>query len=307
MKFELTILGCSSATPTFERSPTAQILNSNEKLFLIDCGEGTQMQFRKYKIKYQRINHIFISHLHGDHYLGLVPLLFTLHLFGRTKELHVYSNAALQEIIRLQLKASDTTLLYPLIFHPLEENKSEKLFEDEKLSIISIPLLHRVPTHGFVFRQQNKERRILPEKIRELNIPFGHIQGIKLGDDFTDKNGAVWVNKALTQPLDPAKIYAYCSDTGYFPKIVPFIKGADLLYHETTFMNNMEKNANEKQHSTTVQAANIALKAKVKHLLIGHYSARYDDLKPLLNEVQSIFPKAELAVEGGKIEIQDIL
>jgi ribonuclease Z len=303
MKFELTILGCSSATPTFERNPTAQILISNDRLFLIDCGEGTQMQFRKFRIKYQRIDHIFISHLHGDHYLGLAPLLFTFHLFGRTKELHLYANAALEEILHLQLKASDTTLLYPLIFHPLTENKSEKLFEDEKLSIISIPLLHRVPTHGFVFRQQNNERGIYPVKIKELNIPFRQIQSIKLGADFIDKNGKVWANKTLTKPLEPAKIYAYCSDTGYLPKIVPFIKFADLLYHETTFMNNMEKNANEKQHSTTHQAANIALKAKVKHLLIGHYSARYDDLEPLLREVKSVFPRAELAIEGKVIKI----
>ncbi|MEI6854418.1 MAG: ribonuclease Z, partial [Bacteroidota bacterium] len=266
MKFELTILGCSSATPTFERNPTSQVLNSNEKLFLIDCGEGTQMQFRKYKVKYQRIDHIFISHLHGDHYLGLAPLLFTLHLFGRTKELHLYANAALEEILHLQFKASDTTLLYPLIFHPLEENKSEILYEDEKLRITSIPLLHRVPTHGFVFRQQNNERSIHPEKIAELNIPYKQIQSIKLGADYTDKDGKIWANKSLTNPLEPTKTYAYCSDTGYFPKIVPFIKEADLLYHETTFMNNMEKNANEKQHSTTLQAADIALKSKVKHL-----------------------------------------
>jgi ribonuclease Z len=306
MKFELTILGSSSATPTFERNPTAQILNSNEKLFLIDCGEGTQMQFRKYKIKYQRIDHILISHLHGDHYLGLAPLLFTLHLFGRTKELHLYANAALEEILHLQLKASDTTLIYPLIFHPLEENKSERLFEDEKLSITSIPLLHRVPTHGFVFKQQNKVRNIDAEKIAELNIPFDQINSIKMGADFTDKNGKVYPNKLLTQPLHPAKVYAYCSDTGYFPEIIPFIKDADLLYHETTFMRDMEKNANEKQHSTTLQAANIALKAHAKHLLIGHFSARYDDLQPLLQEVQSLFPHAELAVEGKRFQISDL-
>lgn len=303
MKFELTILGCSSATPTFERNPTAQVLNANEKLFLIDCGEGTQMQFRKYKVKYQRIDHIFISHLHGDHYLGLAPFLFTLHLFGRTKELHLYGNAELHDIIKLQLKVSNTTLLYPLIFHPLTENKSEKLYEDEKLSIISIPLKHRVPTHGFVFRQQNKERSMHPEKIKELNIPFRQIQSIKMGDDFIDDKGNVYPNKELTNPLEPAKIYAYCSDTGYNPKMLPYIKHADLLYHETTFMQDMVKNADEKQHSTTVQAANIALQADVKQLLIGHYSARYDDLQPLLDEVRSIFPNAELAVEGMRYEI----
>jgi ribonuclease Z len=164
-------------------------------------------------------------------------------------------------------------------------------------------LLHRVPTHGFVFRQQNKERNINAEKIAELKIPFEQIKAIKLGGDFTDNKGTVYPNKLLTKPLEPAKIYAYCSDTGYFPQIIPFIKDADLLYHETTFMNDMEKNANEKQHSTTYQAANIALKAKVKHLLIGHYSARYDDLEPLLREVKSVFPHAELAIEGSRFVI----
>jgi ribonuclease Z len=217
--------------------------------------------------------------------------------------MHLYANAALEEIIHLQLKASDTTLLYPLIFHPLEENKSEKLFEDEKLSITSIPLLHRVPTHGFVFRQQNKERNINAEKITELNIPFDQIRSIKLGADFTDIKGTVYANKLLTKPLYPPKVYAYCSDTGYFPEIIPFIQNADLLYHETTFMENMEANAFEKQHSTTIQAGNIALKAKVKHLLIGHFSARYDDLEPLLREVRSVFPRTELALEGYRFEI----
>jgi len=263
------------------------------------------MQFMKYKIKYQRVNHILISHLHGDHYLGLLPLLFTLHLFGRTKELHLYANEALREIIDLQFKASDTRLLYPLIFHPLTPGKSEKLYEDKKISVMSFPLLHRVPTHGFVFRQQNKERNMIAEKISELGIPFAQIEAIKLGSDYTDRHGIVHKNEDLTKAPTPAKVYAYCSDTGYYPKMIPFIKNADLLYHETTFMQDMVANADEKQHSTTIQAANIALKAEVKKLLIGHYSARYDELEPLLKEVKSVFENAELAVEGERFVIGD--
>ncbi len=305
MKFELTILGCSSATPTKERNPTAQILNAEDKLFLIDCGEGTQMQLRKYKIKFQRIDHVFISHLHGDHYLGLLPLLFTLHLFGRTKELHVYGNAMLKDIIDLQFKASDTRLLYPLVFHELREGEAEVLYEDNKLKVMSFPLKHRVPTHGFVFRQHCKERNMIAEKIKELSIPFGEIEAIKLGADFKDRKGIVHTNKDLTRPPEAAKVYAYCSDTGYFPEIIPFIKGADLLYHETTFMHDMVADADEKQHSTTIQAGTIAKKAAVKKLLIGHYSARYDDLEPLLNEVMGVFENVELGVEGGRFLIGD--
>ncbi len=298
MNWSVKILGSSSATPTGDRNPSAQVLNCDDKLFLIDCGEGTQMQMRKYKVKFQRIDHIFISHLHGDHYLGLAGLLFTYHLFGRTKELHVYANAELQEIIAMQLHASNTTLLYPLKFHDLPEGKPANIYEDKKVSVSCFPLLHRVPTHGFLFRQKYPERNIIPEKIKELDIPVSQVAGIKKGNDFVDKKGLLHPNAELTFEPPPAKMYAYCSDTGFYPKIVPYIKNASLLYHEATFMHDMQASADEKQHSTTLQAAGIAKKAQVNKLLIGHFSARYEELSGVLDETRSVFSDSELAVEG---------
>jgi ribonuclease Z len=298
MKFEVTIMGCSSAAPTKNRNLTAQVLNSDDQLFLIDCGEATQMQFIKYHIKYSRINRIFISHLHGDHYLGLVPLLFSYHLFGRTKSLHVYANAALEEIIHLQLKASDSALGYPLIFHPLAENKSEMLYDDDKLSIISFPLKHGVPTHGFVFRQTNAQLNLDTTKIKGLNLTHEQLQTLKQGSDVIAENGQLITYKSITLPQESPKIYAFCTDTAYSLSVVHFVKDADLLYHEATFMHHMLKSAEEKHHSTTLQAGEIAKRARVKRLLIGHYSARYDDLRPLLNETATVFPNVELAEEG---------
>lgn len=303
MKFELTVLGSSSATPTAERNPSAQVLNCDDRLFLIDCGEGTQMQMRKFKIKFQRIDHIFISHLHGDHYLGLAGLLFTYHLLGRTKELHVYANAALHEIIKLQLAASETSLLYPLIFHELPENKSAILYDDDKIGVNCFPLLHRVPTHGFVFRQKFTERNIIKEKIAELEIPLEELSAIKKGAGFTDKKGRKHSNDELTFELPPAKMFAYCSDTGFSQKIVPYIKNASLLYHEATFMQDMQASADAKQHSTTINAATIAKKAQANKLLIGHFSARYDELTNVLEETRSVFPDADLAIEGNVYKI----
>ncbi len=303
MNWKLTILGSNAATPANDRNPSAQVLDCDDRLFLIDCGEGTQMQLRKYKIKFQRIDHIFISHLHGDHYLGLAGLLFTYHLFGRTKKLHVYANAELKEIIGLQLKASGTTLLYPLEFHDLPENRAANLFDDAKISIRCFPLLHRVPTHGFVFRQNFTERNIIKEKIDELEIPMRQLAAIKKGADFTDKNGNVHPNAELTFEPPPAKMFAYCSDTGFSPKIVPYIKNASLLYHEATFMQDMQANADAKQHSTTVNAATIAKKAQVNKLLIGHFSARYDELTDVIEETRSVFANADLALEGNTYKI----
>ena len=298
MKFELTVLGCSSATPTKERHPSAQVLNISDKLFLIDCGEGTQMQLMHYKVKFQRIDHIFISHLHGNHYLGLVGLLFTLHLFGRTKEIHIYANPDLLEIINLQFKASETNLLYPLLFHSLTENKSETLYEDEKIWVNSFPLLHRVPTHGFLFVQKNTLLHLDKERIEHLNIPFDYLPKIKQGEDYIDGNGKRYLNSELTLPPQPSKSYAYCSDTAYSSEIIPHINNADLLYHEATFMHDMESNAIKKQHSTTLHAARTAIEANAKRLLVGHFSARYDDLTILLEETCTAFPNTELAQEG---------
>ena len=262
MIFSVTILGSNSAIPTLLRNPSAHLLNVNERIFLIDCAEGTQLQLRKYKIHFQRIKHILISHLHGDHYFGLIGLLTTFHLLGRKTELHLYAPPELEEIIRVQLDASLTQLLYPLIFHPIVSDDLHLIMEDERVTVHAFPLDHRIPTYGFVFREKIKVRKI------------------------------------------PAKrSYAYCSDTAYSEKIIPYVQKVDLLYHEATFMQDKAKAAAEKFHSTTVEAATIALKSRVKKLLIGHYSARYEELQPLLDEAREIFPETYLAEDGKTFTI----
>lgn len=303
LPFTLTILGCSSATPTSERNPTAQLLGHGEKLFLIDCGEGTQVSLRKMHIHFQRIRHIFISHLHGDHFYGLIGLVSSMHLLGRTKPLHVYGPPMLKEIIDLQLIASQTTLLYSLEFHPTQADRPEVIFEDELISISSFPMMHRIPTTGFLFEEKPLERKIRKDVIQLLQIPVHLIPKLRLGDDYIAPDGAVHPNEVITVDPPSPRTYAFCSDTAYFEDIIPVVKGANLLYHETTFMNDRIENATDKYHSTTGQAATIAAKAGVKKLLIGHYSARYDNLQPLLDEARAIFPDTELAVDGSVFEI----
>ena len=303
LPFNITILGSSSATPTSERNPTAQLLSHGDKLFLIDCGEGAQVSLRRMHIHFQRIRHIFISHLHGDHFYGLIGLISSMHLLGRTKALHVFGPPMLKEILDLQLQASLTTLNYTLEFHPTQAEKPENLFEDEKMIISSFPMLHRIPTTGFLFKEKPFERKIRKEVLELLKVPVHLIPKLRSGEDYIAADGKVYPNKELTVDPPMPRSYAFCSDTAYFEDIVPIVKGATLLYHETTFMNDRVANATEKFHSTTSQAATIALKAGVKKLLIGHYSARYDNLQPLLAEAQSVFPETELAIDGSIIEI----
>lgn len=299
MSFTLTVLGCSSATPTLYRHSSAQVLNVNERLFLIDCGEGVQMQMRRFKIKFQRIDHIFISHLHGDHYLGLVGLLFTLHLLGRRKELHVYANQNLKNILDLQFKVSETTLLYPLIFHNIDDKKTAVIFEDESLLVQTIPLEHRIPTTGFLFKEKVKKRKIRKELIEKCAIPIEAYENLINGADFTDISSAkVYKSNELTiEPPKPIS-FAYCSDTGFTESYIPLIKNVDLLYNEATFLHDKVAHAREKFHCTCKDAATIALKAEVGKLMIGHFSARYEDLTPLLLEAQSVFKNTVLAEEG---------
>jgi ribonuclease Z len=299
LPFTLTILGCSSATPTSERNPTAQLLNLGDKLFLIDCGEGTQVSLRKMHIHFQRIKHIFISHLHGDHFFGLIGLISSMHLLGRTKALHIYGPPMLKEIIDLQLQASLTTLLYPLEFHPTQAEKPEVVFEDENITILSFPMLHRIATTGFLFQEKPYERRLRKDIMEWLKVPVHLIPKLRAGEDYLSPDGIVHMNTDITIDPPESRSYAFCSDTAYFEDIIPIVKGATLLYHETTFMNNREANAAEKFHSTTGQAATIAIKASVKKLLIGHYSARYNDLQPLLDEARAVFPETDLAVDGS--------
>ncbi len=302
-KFSVTILGSSSAIPTSDRNPTAQLVNHNDHLFLIDCGEGTQVTLRRMHIHFQRIEHVFISHLHGDHFFGLIGLISSMHLLGRGKKLHIYGPPELKEIIDIQLSVSLTVLQYPLVFHPTQADSPAVIFENENLLVSSFPMLHRIPTNGFLFAEKQGERRIRKEILGMLNIPVTELPKIKKGGNFTDAEGKLHLNSSITLDPYPQRKYAFCSDTAYFEEIIPVVKGADLLYHETTFLQDRAANAAEKFHSTTKEAAQIALNAEVKKLIIGHYSARYDDLQPLLDEASAVFHDTELALEGKTIDV----
>jgi len=298
MKFEVTILGSSSATPIYNRNPSAQVLNINDRLYLVDCGEGTQQQMLRFDVKASRIDHIFISHLHGDHYLGLVGLLSSMHLNGRVKALKLFGPAELKEIIDLQLKYSDTTLQYPIDFIATRTDKPEVILDTTDITVESIPLDHRIPTTGFLFKQKKRLKKIIKEKIIELNIPIDQFSGIKKGADYTAPDGTVYKNWEITNNPKEPKSYAYCSDTIYNESYFTQISNVDLLYHEATFLNSMLDRAQSTFHTTALQAGEIALKTGAKKLLIGHFSARYKTLIELLEEATSVFPETEVAVEG---------
>jgi len=298
MKFEVTILGSSSATPIFNRNPTAQALNINERLYLIDCGEGTQQQLLRFDIKASRIDHIFISHLHGDHYLGLIGLLSSLHLNGRTKTLYLFCPEPLKEIIDLQFKYSETIIQYPIEYVFTNPTTPVILVDNQDIIIESIPLSHRIACTGFLFRQKKRLRKLVKEKVEQINIPVEYYSRLKKGEDYVNDDGKVYKNETLTTDSELPRIYAYCSDTIYNESYFKQIANADLLYHEATFLNNMLDRANETYHTTALQAAEIAVKTNTQKLLIGHFSARYKTLNELLDEARSIFPETELAIEG---------
>ena len=302
MKFELTILGANSAMPAYNRHLSAQVLNVGEELFLIDCGEGTQMRMMDFNIKKHKINRIFISHLHGDHIFGLVGLLMTYGLNGRTAPLHIYSPEGLKPIIDIQI--GDETS-YPLHFHSTNPEESVLLFENKAVEVYSIPLLHRVPCHGFLFVQKPRPANMRKEKIQAYKIPFQQIPAIKEGADFTSADGTIIPNAELTIPAPPPCKFAYCSDTMYNEAMLPLIEGVDLLYHEATYMHDLLEQANKTMHSTAQQAASIAKQAQVKQLVLGHFSSRYNDLEPLLEEAKAVFEHSFLAEEGRIIKIGD--
>jgi ribonuclease Z len=305
MKFEVTILGSSSATPIFNRNPTAQILNINEKLYLVDCAEGTQQQMLRFDIKASRIDYIFISHLHGDHYLGLVGLLSSMHLNGRKKTLKVFCPPPLKEIVDLQLKYSETTLNYPVEFIFTDATSRGVILENQDIFVETIPLNHRIPCTGFLFRQKKRLRKLIKEKIEELEIPIPYYTSIKKGNDYEAPDGTIYKNSALTiEPQEP-KSYAYVSDTLYNEKYLPQINAVTLLYHEATFLNDMLDRANQTHHTTALQAGEVAVKVNAGKLIIGHFSARYKTLNELLDEAQSVFPNTELAVEGKTFIISE--
>lgn len=304
MKFEVTILGSSSATPIFNRNPTSQALNINERLYLIDCGEGTQQQMLRFDIKASRIDHIFISHLHGDHYLGLVGLLSSMHLNGRKKALYLFGPAHLKEIIDLQFKYSETTLQFPLEFTAIDAQKSEVIVNNSDVTIETIPLDHRIACTGFLFKEKKRLRKLIKEKLEDLNVPVEYYTALKRGNDYTSANGEVYKNDTLTTDSQAPKSYAYCSDTLYNEQYFEQISNATLLYHESTFLNDMLDRAKETHHTTALQAGEIALKTHARKLLIGHFSARYKTLNELLDEARSVFPETELAIEGKTFAIE---
>ena len=291
MKFELTILGSNSAFPTSERNPTAHVLNVHERFFLIDCGEGTQMQIRKNHINFSKINNILISHLHGDHYFGIFGLISTFRLLGRKHDLNIFGPPELEKIVKYILGFNPDDIGYKLNFFSTDAEKPTVIFEDKILTITSFPLKHRIHTCGFVFREKQRLKNIRRDVIEFYNIPVKEIHQIKEGKDFIDEDGNIIQNERLTIPSPPPRSYAFCSDTAYFEDILPYINNVDLLYHEATYLHELEKMAQSSGHSTSLQAASIARKANVKKLIIGHFSARYKDVTPLIKEAREVFPE----------------
>jgi ribonuclease Z len=303
VSFQLTILGASGALPAYGRYTSSQYLNIQNRHFLVDCGEGTQLQLQKTNISIHRISHIFISHLHGDHYLGLMGLLYTMQLNHRDTDLHLYSHRGLDEIILAQLKHSHSVLNYRLHFHELTPGKNEVIYEDDLLTVESFPLMHRLACSGFVFREKPKPRRIDKDRLpRDMKLQY--IAQLKQGKDIHDDEGhLLYKNEDYTLPPRPSLSYAYCSDTAFFPELARYIKEVDLLYHEATFMEGEREKATSTFHSTASDAARVAHMLNVKTLLIGHFSARYRELDGLLNEARAIFANTELAVELSVIEL----
>jgi ribonuclease Z len=303
---KLTILGSSSALPTSGRYPSAHVLNAHERLFLIDCGEGTQMQLRKTRLRFAKINHIFISHLHGDHVFGLYGLLSTFSLMGRTNPIHLYAPENYNKILRSHLSDFDITLSFEIDFVPLSGKDPVKILDDKYLTVTSFPLKHRIPSYGFLFREKKSDRNIIGEYVDKYKIPHVRIPAIKKGEDFIAPDGSVIKNSDLTiSPREPLS-YAYCSDTKYFRRLADFVKGVSLLYHEATFDGSKEDLAEMTGHSTTYDAARTALDAGAGALIIGHFSARYKDISQLVNEARTIFPETYPAIDGETYAVGNI-
>ena len=296
-KFELHVLGCGSALPTTRHFPTSQIVNVRDKLFMIDCGEGAQWQFRKSRLKFSRLNHIFISHLHGDHCFGLLGLISTLNLLGRTAELHIHSPKGLEDLMIPMLDFFNRQMTYKVLFHEFGTKEAAVVYEDRSLTVTTIPLRHRMPCCGFLFAEKPGPNHILRDMIDFYQVPVYELNRIKNGADYVTPEGEVIPNARLTRPSAAPRRYAYCSDTIYLPSVTEQVKGVDLLFHEATFAEDAAPRAKETFHTTASQAARIARDAEVKKLLIGHFSARYDDEQVLLDEARVVFPNTQLAKE----------
>jgi len=297
-KFELHILGCGSALPTTRHFATSQVVNLRDKLFMIDCGEGAQMQLRKSRLKFSRLNHIFISHLHGDHCFGLMGLISTFGLLGRTAELHIHSPKGLEELLTPMLNFFCHTLAYKVIFHEFDTRQTSVVYEDRSMTVTTIPLQHRIPCCGFLFAEKARPNHIIRDMVDFYKVPVYELNRIKNGSDYVTPEGEVIANTRLTRPSDPPRKYAYCSDTIFRPEIVEQLSGVDLLFHEATFAESELARAKETYHTTAAQAARIALEAGVRQLVIGHFSARYEDESILLKEASAVFPNTILAKEN---------
>ena len=297
-KFELHILGCGSALPTTRHFATSQVVNLRDKLFMIDCGEGAQMQLRKSRLKFSRLNHIFISHLHGDHCFGLMGLISTFGLLGRTAELHIHSPKGLEELLTPMLNFFCHTLAYKVIFHEFDTRQTSVVYADRSMTVTTIPLQHRIPCCGFLFAEKARPNHIIRDMVDFYKVPVYELNRIKNGSDYVTPEGEVIANTRLTRPSDPPRKYAYCSDTIFRPEIVEQLSGVDLLFHEATFAESELARAKETYHTTAAQAARIALEAGVRQLVIGHFSARYEDESILLKEASAVFPNTILAKEN---------
>lgn len=301
MSIRLTILGCHSATPRAKAYPTSQYLEINNHHFLIDCGEGTQRQMRKYKVGFSKINHIFISHLHGDHFFGLIGLISTLGLLGRERELHIFGPKDIKKMTLMQLKITQSHAKFPIQFHELSSKESEVILDDDKVTVKTIPLKHRIYTNGYLFIEKEKPKNLHIDNIKNYpEIDRADYLNIKAGKDIVLPSGEVVPNSELTLPPKKTLRFAFCSDTAYKPNIVPLLRDVDLLYHEATFLDDRKDLAKKTMHATTKQAATIAKDANVKQLILGHYSGRYKDISEFKEEAQSVFTNSHLA-EPGKV------
>lgn len=299
---KVTILGNNSALPAFGRNPTAQVVSVYGEYLLLDCGEGTQVQMQKFGMKWRKLNHIFISHMHGDHYYGLFGLINSMSLLGRTAPLHLFGPAALEPLLMKTLELADTELCYPFFFHALPEG-SERLVDTDTFSVTCFPVEHRIACHGFLIESKTRGRKLLPEKCRELEIPRYYYDKLKAGADYERKDGTVIKNEEVTTDGPQPKKYAYCADTLYTDSFLPYIKGADVIYHESTYLHDDAEKAKMRFHSTALQAAELAKKADAKLLLLGHYSSKYRELAPFREEAMTVFPNTMVTIEGTTYDV----
>ena len=303
MKFELTILGCGGAIPTLERKPTSQYLNIQDRHFLIDCGEGTQIQLRKFKCKFSKIDHIFISHLHGDHFLGIFGYLSSLNLLGRKNDIHIYAQENLNNLLEVHNSVSGKNFNFNIVFHPLNFSKLKRIYYDKIMEVFSFPVKHSVPTCGFLFKEKSTDRRIKKEKIKELELNIESIKKFKNSENCEVNGVLIDYNDVTTQGNQP-RTYAYCADSQYDENIISYLENVDLIYHESTFLESKMDKAIKTKHSTAKQAATIALKANAKQLIIGHFSARYDNSDQFLEEAKVVFNQTITAYDGYTHQIK---